>query len=129
MIEVTAALIKHGNYLLVARRPIGDHLAGLWEFPGGKIESGEIPEECLRREILEELNISIKVGSFFTDSIYEYPGRSIHLLAYWAEWVQGEIKLQVHDKVAWSLVIELSDYAFAPADMPIVEKIRGGDFV
>jgi 8-oxo-dGTP diphosphatase len=129
MIKVAAALIKKSNQILVARRSNRDYLDGLWEFPGGKIEAGETPENCLRREILEELNIYIEVKGFFADSIYEYPGKRIHLLAYWANLLEGEIILQVHDRVEWTSAKGLSKYAFAPADIPIVEKIRGGKFV
>lgn len=129
MIKVAAALIRKSNQILIARRSNRDYLDGLWEFPGGKIEAGETPESCLRREILEELNISIEVKGFFADSIYQYPGKRIHLLAYWANLIEGEITLQVHDKVEWTSIIGLSNYVFAPADIPIVEKIRGENFV
>lgn len=124
MIEVTAALIRRADKILIARRPIQDDLAGLWEFPGGKLEAGESPEECLAREIREELAITIAVGDFFADAIYEYPGKVVHLMAYWADWTEGEIKSHVHDEVAWSSAAELSAYIFAPADRPIVEKIK-----
>jgi len=123
MIEVTAALIRSGNRILIARRPSQDELAGLWEFPGGKLEDGESPEVCLAREIREELAITITVGRFFADTIYEYPGKVVHLIAYWAEWTDGEIQFYVHDGIAWPLVTELSEYSFAPADRPIVEKL------
>lgn len=124
MIEVTAALILRADKILIARRPSRDDLAGLWEFPGGKLEAGESPEECLQREIREELAITIAVGDFFADTVYEYPGKVVHLMAYWADWTEGEIKSRVHDGVVWSSAAELSAYTFAPADRPIVEKIR-----
>jgi len=124
MIEVTAALILRADKILIARRPGQDELAGLWEFPGGKMEAGESPEECLRREIREELALTITVGDFFADTVYEYPGKVVHLMAYWAEWVEGEMKSHVHDSLVWSSAAELSAYTFAPADRPIVEKIR-----
>lgn len=125
MIEVTAALIRSGNRILIARRPSQDELAGLWEFPGGKLEANESPEECLAREILEELAITISVGEFFADTIYEYPGKVVHLMAYWADWIEGELNSRVHDGVTWSSAAELSEYTFAPADRPIVEKLLG----
>ncbi|HWR09980.1 8-oxo-dGTP diphosphatase MutT [Sporomusa sp.] len=124
MIEVTAALIRRGNRILIARRPANDHLAGLWEFPGGKIEPGEAPEECLRREILEELSIEIKVGRYFTESTYKYPQKSVHLLAFWAELTGGEVQALFHDEVKWVTFAELSNLNFAPADIPIVERLR-----
>ena len=124
MVEVTAALIRRGNYILIARRPVTDQLAGLWEFPGGKIEPGEAPEECLRREIAEELNIAIKVGRFFTASTYKYPQKSVHLLAFWAELTGGEIRTLFHDEIKWVAFDKLSDFNFAPADIPIVEQLQ-----
>jgi len=123
MIEVTAALIRRADKILIARRPGRDELAGLWEFPGGKLEEGESPEECLAREILEELAITISVGEFFADSIYEYPGKVVHLMAFWADWTEGEIKACAHDAVVWSSAAELREYTFAPADRPIVTKL------
>ncbi len=123
MIEVTAALIRRADKILIARRPGRDELAGLWEFPGGKLEEGESPEECLAREILEELAITISVGGFFADSIYEYPGKVVHLMAFWAVWTEGEIKACAHDDVVWSSAAELREYTFAPADRPIVTKL------
>lgn len=125
MIEVTAALIRRGNRILIARRPATDHLAGLWEFPGGKIEPGEAPEACLRREILEELRLDIKVGSYFTDSTYQYPQKKVHLLAFWAELTGGEAQALFHDAVKWVTLAELDAVEFAPADIPIVERLQG----
>lgn len=125
MLKVTAAVIQVKGKILIARRPIRDKLAGKWEFPGGKIEVGETPEECLRREIKEELNIEISVGDFFEESIYEYPNRTIQLKAYWCTWLSGEIELNSHDTIEWVDIACLSDYDFAPADLPFVDKLRG----
>ncbi len=127
MIKVAAALIRKNNCILVARRPVNDHLAGLWEFPGGKIENGETPEECLYREILEELRVKIKVIGYFADSTYVYSTKSIHLLTFWAALIDGEVQALVHDEVKWVTLDELSALPFAPADIPIVKKIRGED--
>ncbi|MBP2636553.1 MAG: ADP-ribose pyrophosphatase [Firmicutes bacterium] len=125
MIEVIAAVIQDKGTILIARRPIGDKLAGKWEFPGGKVEVGETPEECLRREIKEEVNIEISVSDFFGESIYEYPNRTIQLKAYWCTWLSGEIELNSHDTIEWVDIACLSDYDFAPADLPFVDKLRG----
>lgn len=123
MIEVTAALIRRGNTVLIARRSDQDDLAGLWEFPGGKIEDGESPEVCLSREIQEELAITIAVSRFFADTVYEYPNKTVHLMAYWAEWLHGELSPRVHQELVWSTIPDLRQYMFAPADQPFVEKL------
>lgn len=124
MIEVTAAIIKNNGKILIARRPIGDTLAGKWEFPGGKIESGETPQECLHREIKEELNIDILVGDYFSDSIYHYPTKTVHLSAYWSTWIKGDIELRSHDAVEWVSIPNLEQFDFAPADLPFINKLR-----
>lgn len=121
---VTAALLKHGNSFLIGKRKGKDSVAGKWEFPGGKIEEGESPEECLRREMYEEFQIDIKVKELFAESIYSYETGSIKLLAYWAEWVSGELSPTVHDDYKWVFIDEMSQYDFAPADIPFIEKLR-----
>lgn len=126
MTDITAAVIKHEGKILIARRSKkNDHLAGLWEFPGGKIEPGETSEGCLAREIEEELGIRIKVGSFITETVFDYTSKRIHLMAYWAEWIYGSINPIVHDKIKWASIDELGIYTFAPANIPIVKKIIG----
>ena len=123
MKRVTAAvLVKDGLYL-IARRRVGDPLANLWEFPGGKIEIGETPEECLRREMYEELQINVVVGEFFCESIYEYEFGTFQLLAYWVSWDNGSLYLAVHDEIAWVDKQTILNYQFAPADIPIVKKM------
>ena len=124
MLEVTAAIIQHNGKILIARRPEGDPLAGKWEFPGGKFEQGETPAECLRREIKEELGISILVGDFFADSIYTYPAKTVHLQAYFATWISGEIEIHSHDAIAWAVPADLQQFDFAPADIPFVNKLQ-----
>lgn len=125
MKQVTAAIITKDNLILIAKRGSTDKLANMWEFPGGKVEKGESPEECLRREIKEEFNIEIEVGDFFGESIYDYEYDSIRLLAYWAYWKSGIIVPLVHDEYRWVSTKELMNYDFAPADIPFVEKLRG----
>ena len=123
MIKVTAGIIKRNEKILIARRKAGKHLAGMWEFPGGKLEENESPENCLKREIKEELGIEIKVLSHFMDSIYHYPGKSVCLLVYWAEYLAGTITLADHDKFEWVALNELGQFEFAAADKPIVAKL------
>lgn len=93
MKEVTAAIIINNRKVLIAQRAEDQKLAGKWEFPGGKVEAGETPEECLKREIKEELGIKIEVDKFFAESIYQYNTGTIKLLAYKARWIDSEYKL------------------------------------
>ena len=82
MLLVTAALIVTDGKILAARRASNRHLAGFWEFPGGKIETGESPEQCLARELSEEFEVESSIGEFFMESVYHYEEKSIKLLAY-----------------------------------------------
>lgn len=124
MIKVTAAIIIKDHKLLIGRRKPGGHASGKWELPGGKMQKGETPEECLARELFEEFSITVKVGAFFGSSPYAYPFLKIELLAYRVEHVSGEFALSDHEKIAWVGNAELDDYDFALADRPLVEKIR-----
>ncbi|MCG8483054.1 MAG: 8-oxo-dGTP diphosphatase MutT [Clostridia bacterium] len=124
MKDVTAAIIVQDGLILIARRGANENLAGKWEFPGGKIEKGESAQDCLKREIKEELNIEIEVGEFLGDSIYEYSNGVIRLLAYFCTIIEGEIELSVHDQVKWIEIEEFDKFDFAPADIPLIEKLK-----
>ena len=124
MKEVTAAIIIDKNKILIAQRGSNEKLAGKWEFPGGKIELGETPQECLKREIKEELEVDIAVGNYLGESIYTYPNGEIKLIAYFATILDGDIKLSVHDKVEWITISQIDKYDFAPADIPFIEKLK-----
>ncbi len=121
--DVTAAVICRNGKILIARRAPGENMAGGWEFPGGKLEESETPEECLRRELLEELGVVADVKDFFFESVYEYHQGAIRLLAYFTDIVEGKIRLSVHDDVQWVGAGELLDYDLLPADIPIAQKL------
>lgn len=123
MKEVTAAIIIKDKKIFIARRAQGEKFAGGWEFPGGKIEAFETPEECLRRELYEEFGIETKVGDFIAESIYEYPTGSIRLLAFIVDIISGEICLTVHDAYRWVDVCDLLNYDLLPADIPIANRL------
>lgn len=127
MLTVTAAIISDNGKVLIAKRKPAAKLASLWEFPGGKLEDGETPEHCLKREIYEEFEIDVEVGKHLGTSVYEYDFGTIALMAFTTKVVSGEMKLNDHTEVAWVEAEDLSRYEFVPADLPFVEMIRRGE--
>lgn len=124
MKKVTAAICISSNKILIAKRGTNVSLSGRWEFPGGKLEDGETPEECLKREIKEELNLDIIVGEFFDKSIHKYENGEIELLAYYCEIVSDDMILTVHEEVKWVKFSDVDRFDFLPADIPLVKKIK-----
>ncbi len=123
MVKVTAAIIEENGKILIARRKEGDRFAGKWEFPGGKLEAGEAPEDCLRRELREELGIDTRVDRLALTSRYESALLSIELLAYRVTYLSGEFKFSDHDDVIWVAVEELKKYDFTEPDRPVARMI------
>ena len=124
VISVTCALILLNERVLCAQRSDAMPLPGLWEFPGGKVEEGENPEACLKREILEELSISIRIIFPLKPNDHSYADRKvIHLMPFICKWESGEINLLEHQKVKWLSKEELRSLKLAPADIPIVEDL------
>ncbi len=124
MIKVTAAIIVENGKVLIAKRKPPGRMPGMWEFPGGKIEDGETPKQCLKRELHEELEIDVVVGDYFATSLHKYDFYTVELMAYRVKIVAGEIKLNDHAEVAWVEADGLGRYEFAPADIPFVDMIR-----
>jgi 8-oxo-dGTP diphosphatase len=124
MKDVTAAIIIQNNKVLIAQRAPSDALAGMWELPGGKIEPGESPQQCLKREIREELEVEIDVLDFFGESIHRYDHGEIRLLAYFCRWTGGDFALKVHSRIEWVGSDELDRFDFAPADIPLAEELK-----
>lgn len=124
MKEVSAAIIIEDGKVLLARRAKGEKLAGYWEFPGGKREEGETIDECLVREIREELSLDIEVVGEFDTSDYKYPGGRIRLIGLLAEIRNGVVSKTVHDLVEWIEISSVLDYQLAPADIPLAERLR-----
>lgn len=123
IIDVVAAVIVRDRKILIGRRRHGKKRAGYWEFPGGKIQDGELPEECLAREILEELNILIEVDRFLASNVHYYSDMTIRLQAYSCRWIDGDLNLRDHDIVSWVSPNELEKFILAPADIPIAYEI------
>jgi len=126
MIKVTAAIIIESGKVFIAKRKPTGRLSGMWEFPGGKLEYGEIPEQCLKRELREELEIDVVIGEHVGTSIYEYGFGTIELMGYKTQILGGKIKLNDHAEVAWVEAEDLGGFEFAPADIPFVQMIRRG---
>lgn len=130
-IDVAAAVIVAGDKVLAARRREGLHLAGFWEFPGGKIEPGETPRQCLVRELFEELGVWCRIGPYLGQSLFDYGEKQVRLLAYLAHVVDGELSPVDHDQLRWVASPELSLLRWAPADVPLLAMVADyllGDF-
>jgi 8-oxo-dGTP diphosphatase len=123
--QVTAAIIKKANKFLIARRSPNKHLGGYWEFPGGKIEEGETPQECLKRELEEELGIIVEVGKFFMENEHHYEDKIILLKAYECKHISGSIVLNDHDQIEWVEKPDFVNFKFAPADIPFIHALNG----
>lgn len=124
MVTVTAAILVRGNHILIARRPTGDRLAGYWELPGGKLETGETLRACLKREMYEEFGIQTRIGRFFDQTEYHYDHIAVRLLVFQVEIESGEVRPNVHDAVRWVVPDHMRHYQFSPADRPIVERLQ-----
>ena len=129
IIKVVAAILQKEDKILIARKKQGKPLAGYFEFPGGKIQEGETPEESLIRELMEEMNIKIAVKEYIGESIYDYGNdKVISLLGYTAEIIDGEIKLSDHDRYEWVTLEQINNYKIAPADIPLINKLKWNYF-
>ncbi|MGQ1911314.1 (deoxy)nucleoside triphosphate pyrophosphohydrolase [Marinifilum sp. RC60d5] len=122
-VEVTAAIIRKGNKILAAQRSHADELSGKWEFPGGKIEANESPEECIVRELNEEFGINTKVSGYLGESVYDYENKLIFLKAFYVEHISGEYQIRVHENIRWIKISELKNIDWAPADIALVKLL------
>lgn len=128
MITVVAALIKKDNKILIARRSTGDEsLLGKWEFPGGKVESGENEYQAIEREIKEEFELNIHAKSFLTNNVFQYPTKTVDLRLYSCEYVSGNFKLHDHSEYKYIDKNELLNYDLASADIPLAQFVKEMD--
>ncbi|MFC0524705.1 (deoxy)nucleoside triphosphate pyrophosphohydrolase [Pontibacillus salicampi] len=122
-IYVVGAVIIENEKVLCAQRGTEKSLPLKWEFPGGKIESGETAHEALRREIDEEMECSIQIGEQLDYTVYEYDFGIVHLTTYYCELLEGEPKLTEHVAFEWLPTNELTKLNWAPADLPAIDKL------
>ena len=124
VIDVAAGLVFRGGRVLVTQRTAGSHLGGLWEFPGGKREPQETFEQCLARELQEELGFLVRVGALFESIEHEYPEKTVHLKFYLCDWIQHEPQALGCADFRWVTREELSQFQFPPADARLLERLQ-----
>ena len=127
-VKVVAAIIKAVNengetIIFATQRGYGDFKGG-WEFPGGKIESGDTPQEALKREIIEELDTEVSVGELMDTVEYDYPQFHLSMDCFWCQIVRGNLVLKEHEAARWLTKDELNNVEWLPADITLIEKIR-----
>jgi 8-oxo-dGTP diphosphatase len=122
---VTAAIIVSQGKVLIARRRRGDSMEGFWEFPGGSLEPGETLQECLERELAEELCVEAIAGDVVAESSHCDERGALRLIALRAEIVSGEPAPAAHDEIAWVDPRDLASYRLSPADVPIAGLLFG----
>lgn len=129
-IRVVAAVIKATNdngekIIFATERGYGEFKGG-WEFPGGKIEPGETPQQALCREIMEELDTKIQVGDLIDTIEYDYPAFHLSMDCFWCEVISGNLVLKEHEAARWLTSDELDSMEWLPADVTLIDKIRTG---
>lgn len=125
-IRVVAALIRQDGRVLLTQRKPGRHLGLSWEFPGGKVEAGETDDEALRRELQEELGVTVTVGSRCFETRHTYGAREMHLLVYRCRLIEGDPKPLDVNAVEWVEEKRIREREFLPADMPLVHGLAHG---
>ena len=129
-LRVTASLIRYQGRILIAQRQNCGRFANKWEFPGGKIDPGEMPPQALRRELEEELGIRVEIGGLYSETLYRYEFGRIRQYTYWVELsaLPDGLQLHEHQAIAWVTPDELSQYEFAGADCAVLERLIQSGF-
>lgn len=121
--RVVAAVIRDNNRIFATQRGYGD-LKGGWEFPGGKIEKGETPQEALKREICEELDTEILVGELIDTIEFDYPTFHLSMDCFWCEVVKGDLVLKEHEAAKWLNKNTIDEVEWLPADVTLIDAIK-----
>lgn len=129
VIDVAAGLVFRAGCLLITQRPAGTHLAGLWEFPGGKLQAGESWETALVRELREEIDFEVFPGGLYEEIVHAYPEKTVRLRFYRCRAGQGEPRAIECAALAWISKDELTSYAFPAADARLLEQLAADDAV
>jgi mutator protein MutT len=124
VVEVAAGLVFRAGKLLISQRPARAHLAGLWEFPGGKREPEETFAQCLHRELKEELGVEVEVQELVESITHRYPGKIVHLRFYRCRWKRGEPQALGCPAFQWITLQELSSYQFPAADARLLRRLE-----
>ncbi len=122
-VRVVAAVIRDGDKIFATARGYGAY-KGWWEFPGGKIEAGETPQEALVREIREELDTEIAVGDLIDTVEYDYPEFHLSMQCFWCEIIKGDLVLKEHEAAKWVTKDDIDSVNWLPADQALIEKIK-----
>ena len=122
-VRVVAAVIRDNNRIFATQRGYGD-LKGGWEFPGGKIEKGETPQEALKREICEELDTEILVGELIDTIEFDYPIFHLSMDCFWCEVVKGDLVLKEHEAAKWLNKNTIDEVEWLPADVTLIDVIK-----
>ncbi|WP_159732735.1 (deoxy)nucleoside triphosphate pyrophosphohydrolase [Sphingobacterium sp. 18053] len=129
LIKVVCGIIFKDDLVLICRRKPEKSLGGYWEFPGGKVEDGESNEESLLRELIEELNLKVKIKQHFFDTLHQYDNGAIELISFICETENIASESTDHDQLEWVKISDLLNWKLAPADIPIakelIEKFKG----
>jgi 8-oxo-dGTP diphosphatase len=122
-VNVVAAVIQHGDAIFATQRGYGEFKDG-WEFPGGKIEKGETPQEALKREIEEELDTEIEVGDLLTTVEYDYPNFHLSMMCFLCSVKSGHLVLKEHEAAKWLTLDQIDSVNWLPADIKVVEEYK-----